>query len=90
MRTRYTAVMPVTADQLWDAIYSIYNEDGTADKILPGVIAKLIEFKMVELSANGLPQLTAYGERCYLVSETGDNTVTEIDDVAAMEDQQWR
>ena len=80
--------MPATSDQLWDAIYSIYNEDGTADKILPDVIATLIEFKMVELSATGLPQLTAYGEKCYLISETGDESMTEIDDLAALEDQQ--
>lgn len=50
-----------TSQQLWEAIYAIYDEDGTAEKIQPGVIAKLIEFGMVELGATGLPQLTAYG-----------------------------
>ena len=59
--------MPATSEQLWDAIDRIYNEDGTADKIPPAVIAKLIEFKMVELSATGLPQLTPYGEKCYVI-----------------------
>jgi hypothetical protein len=79
--------MQPTAEQLWDAIDRIYNEDGTADKIQPAVIAKLIEFKMVELSETGLPQLTAYGEKCFLILESGDDTWTEIDDVAAMEDR---
>jgi hypothetical protein len=76
--------MPATAEQLWDAIECLYNEDGTADKIQPGVIAKLIEFKMVELGANGLPQLTEYGQKCYTIFESGDDSMTEIDDLAAM------
>ena len=38
--------MPATSEQLWDALDRIYNEDGTADRIAPAVIAKLIEFKM--------------------------------------------
>ncbi len=89
--TRYTAIMLPTSDQLWDAIVRIYNEDGTADKmILPAVIAKLIEFKMAELNSIGLPQLTEYGEKCYLTLESGDDSMTEIDDMAALEDQQRR
>ena len=55
--------------------------------ILPAVIAKLIEFKMVELSASGLPQLTPYGEKCYVVMESGDGVVPELNDLAAMEGQ---
>ena len=81
--------MPATSEQLWDAIERIYNEDGTADKIQPAVIAKLIEFKMLELSATGLPQLTEYGQKCYVILESGDETMTEIDDWAAMEEQRW-
>ena len=46
--------MPPTSEQLWDAIERIYNEDGTADRIFPSVVAKLIEFKMMELNATGL------------------------------------
>ena len=78
--------MSATADQLWDAIERIYNEDGTADKMPPATVAQLIEFKMVELSATGLPQLTAYGEKCFLILESGDDVRNEIDDLAAMED----
>jgi hypothetical protein len=67
--------MSTNSEQLWDAIYRIGSEDGTADKIVPGVIAKLIEFKMVELNAVEMPQLTAYGEKCYVVMESGDGVV---------------
>ena len=77
-----------TSEQLWDAIDRIYNDDGSADRIAPGVIAKLIEFKMVELGATGLPQLTPYGEKCYVVIESGNGVVPELNDMAAMEDQQ--
>jgi hypothetical protein len=77
-----------TAEQLWDAIDRIYNEDGTADRIAPAVIAKLIEFKMVELGATGLPQLTDYSEKCYVVMESGIGVVPELNDMTAMEDQQ--
>ena len=80
-----------TSDQLWDAINRIYNEDGTADKmILPAVIANLIEFKMAELNSTGIPQLTEYGEKCYLILESGDDSMTEIDELAAVEDQERR
>ena len=64
--------VPATSEQLWDAIERLAHEDGTADKILPAVIAKLVEFKMMELSAVGLPQLTPYGEKCYVVMESGE------------------
>ena len=80
--------VPATSEQLWDAIERLAHEDGTADEILPAVIAKLIEFKMVELSASGLPQLTPYGEKCFVILESGDDSMTEIDDLAATEDQQ--
>lgn len=61
--------MPPTSEQLWDAIYSIYNEDGAAEKIQPAVIAKRIEFKNVGLGATGLPHLAAYGAKCHIVME---------------------
>jgi len=88
LATTVEAAMLPTAEQLWNAIERIAHEDGAADKILPAVIAKLIEFKMVELSTTDLPQLTPYGEKCYLILESGDDTWTEIDDLAAMEDRE--
>jgi hypothetical protein len=80
--------MPATSEQLWDAIYRIGTEDGKADKIQPAVIAKLIEFKMATLSATGLPLLTPYGEKRFVIMESGDGEVPELNDIAAMEAQQ--
>jgi len=62
--------MQPTREQLWDALCRI-GEDGTSDKILPEVIAELIEFKMVEPCAAGVLQLTPYGEKCFVVMEIG-------------------
>ena len=72
----------VTSAQLWDALQRLALEDGTADRISPSVIAKLIEFKMVTLDKAGLPQLTDYGQKCYSMYETGDDSMTPIDDLA--------
>ena len=83
-----TAVMPASSEQLWDAIDRIYNEDGSAGKIPPAVIAKLIEFKIVELNSIGLPQLTPYRGKCFTVMESGDGVVSELNDMAAMEFEQ--
>jgi hypothetical protein len=80
--------MPATSEQLWDAIYRIGSEDGTADKIQPAVITKLIDFKMVELSVTGLPQLTPHGEKCFVIMESGDGEVPKLNDLAGMEAQQ--
>jgi hypothetical protein len=77
-----------TSEQFRDAIYRTGSEDGTADKIQPAVIAKLIEFKMLELNATGLPQLSPYGEKSFTVMESGDRVVPELNDMAAMEEQQ--
>ena len=51
------------------------------------MVAKLIEFKMVTLDTVGLPQLTAYGEKCFVILESGNGVVPELNDMAAMEDQ---
>jgi hypothetical protein len=80
--------MPATTEQLWDAIYRLGADDLDSDSIPPEVIAKLIEFKMAELSATGLPQLTPYGEKCFVIMESGDGEVPELNDRATMEDQQ--
>jgi hypothetical protein len=80
--------MQPTSVQLWDAIYHLGADDLAADNIPPAVIDKLIEFKMVEMSATSLPQLTPYGEKCYIEMESGDDVVPELNDMAAMEDQQ--
>jgi hypothetical protein len=40
---------------------------------------------MVTLDSAGLPQLTDYGQKCYSMYETGDDSMTLIDDLAAIE-----
>ena len=55
---------------------------------LPAVVAKTIEFKMVQLGAAGLPELTSDGEKCFVILESGDGQVPEFSDMAAIEDQQ--
>jgi hypothetical protein len=50
--------MTAASALLFDAFHRIGNGDGTADTIQPAVIAKLIAFKLVQLGATGLPQLT--------------------------------
>jgi hypothetical protein len=61
--------VPATSEQLWDAIDHLGAEDLTAGNILSAVIAKLVEFKMAELNATALPQLTPYGTKCFTVIE---------------------
>jgi hypothetical protein len=65
-------VVPDNVEQLWDAIGRIGSDDPT-DKIAPEVVAKLIQFKLVELKATGLSQLTARGESAYVALECGDD-----------------
>ena len=77
----YDASMATTTrEHLWGGIQSIGSEDGTADKLSPAVIGKLIELKFVKLSATGLPSLTAKGCKAYTVSESGEGEVPELDD----------
>jgi hypothetical protein len=68
----------LTSEALWGAIDAIGKEEG-ADKIRPAAIAKLVQLKMVRLDRAGLPQLTAKGWRAYVVMESGDGEVPELD-----------
>ena len=77
--------MSVTSVQIWDAIYRLGADDLTTDDIPLAVVAKLVEFKMVELSDTDLPQLTLYGKKCFTVLESGDGVVPELNEMAAME-----
>jgi len=80
--------MPPTSEQLWDAIYRLGTADDPTTDLSSAVVAKLVECEIVQLSASGSPQLTPYGEKCYVVLESGDGVVPELNDMAAMEDQQ--
>ena len=39
-------------------------------------------------STASITHLTPYGEKCYVVMESGSGVVPELNDMAAMEDQQ--
>jgi len=47
--------------------------------ISPEVAAKLIELSIAERGADGL-QLTPYGEKAFVVLESGDGSVPEFND----------
>ena len=68
----------IKTEDCWGALRSIGSEDGTADKIAPAVVAKLIELKFVTVATNGLPELTANGQRAYMVMESGDGDIPEL------------
>ncbi len=55
--------MPVTADQLYDGLYRLGNED-RVDQIFPSVITQLTVWGIVE-KASDPPRLTDYGRKCY-------------------------
>ena len=71
--------MSITSETLWDAVVRIATDDGSSAAIQPAVIAKLIELKIVKMATSGLPQLTPYGEKCYVVLESRDGEVPELD-----------
>ena len=60
-------------------LHAIGSEDGTAATLSPAVVAKLIELKIVELGPTGLPQLTQYSARAYVVMESGEGSVPEFE-----------
>jgi hypothetical protein len=65
-------------EQLYDALYRIgADEDGPP--LSSDIVAQLVAWKrkMVEM-IDGTPQLTPYGEKCFVVIESGDEIVTEI------------
>jgi hypothetical protein len=75
VRFWYYPGMRIYAAHLWDALSRIGRKDGTANKIAPAVIAKLIKLKIAKLDAAGRPQLTAKGRRVFAVMESGDGDV---------------
>ena len=63
-------------EPLYDALYRIgADEDGPP--LSAGIVAQLVAFKMVEI-VDGASQLTDYGDKCFVVIESGDGIVTEF------------
>jgi len=63
-------------EPLYDTLYRIgADEDGLP--LSSDIVAQLVAGKLVEM-IDGTPQLTAYGEKCFVVIESGDGIVTEF------------
>ena len=69
---------PLTQDELWNAVDTL-GTDGDVTSIRTDVAAKLIQLKVAEHGANGL-QLTPYGQKAFVVLESGDGNVPEFND----------
>jgi hypothetical protein len=75
--------MNYTSGDLWGALYDIGNDEPFVPEIPQEIVARLIELKIVELKATGLPILTEYGRKCYSIMESGkDVIVPGLDDPA--------
>lgn len=67
--------------ELWAALYEIGNEEPTVPDISALIVAKLIDLKVVERKATGLPILTDYGRQCFNVMESGQDVyIAGLDD----------
>jgi hypothetical protein len=69
--------MPLRSEDLWGALYGIGIDDFIEAR--PEAIARLVELKIAELDDNGKPCLTPYGEKCFVVMESGDGEVPELE-----------
>ena len=64
-------------EQCWDAIGALGSDDG--GEVTPAAVARLTAMGIVETSDGGKPRLTAYGEKCYVVLESGDGEVPGLE-----------
>lgn len=71
--------MDITSEQLYDALYRVGSEDGTAAAIRPEVLQQLIAFRMVSVDGDGMAHLTPHGDKCYTAMESGDGRVTQFE-----------
>ena len=71
--------MSIDSETLWGALYDIGNDENVR-QIPPAVIAKLSELGLVEIAPSG-PVLTPRGERAFVVLESGDGEIAELDNV---------
>ena len=68
--------MNARSEQLWGALYDIGI--GNANEAPPEAVTRLYELGIVEMGDSG-PRLTPYGEKCFVVMESGDGEVPELD-----------
>jgi hypothetical protein len=69
-----------TSEQLWGAIYALETEDANSADLTQPVIDRLVKMGFVELKAGGEPKLTAKGHKAFIVMESGNGEVPELDD----------
>lgn len=74
-----TSWTSTTPEEIYDGLYRIGSEDGSADLVPREVVFQLVGFKMVTTDENAKLRLTPYGEKCYSVMESGDGRVTEFE-----------
>jgi len=71
--------MKPSAADLYDALYLIGNEAGTASDIRQFMIDFLVALGIAEIGADGKPYLTDYGDKCYFIVESGYGRVAEFE-----------
>jgi hypothetical protein len=54
------------ADDLYACLYRIATNDPIYGEIEPHALARLVEWRIVEIDQDGTPRLTPDGERCYI------------------------
>jgi hypothetical protein len=71
-----TPPMPDLNEQCWAVIGTLGADDG--DELPPAAVVRLAELGTVEWR-DGKPRLTPYGERAYVVLESGDGEVPGLE-----------
>jgi hypothetical protein len=72
----WIALYDPTTEQLWSTLYTLGADDG--QPLDPKAVERLMELGIAEVGPDAKPQLTAYGERCFAVMESGDGEVPEL------------
>ena len=68
--------MSTESAQLRGTIHTLGADDG--EPFSPAGVYRLIDLGIVEMGDNE-PRLTAYGEKCFVILESGDGEVPELD-----------
>lgn len=66
------------ADDLYACLYRIATNDPIYGEIQSDALAKLVEWRIVELDQDGTPRLTPDGERCYVARTLWIPPVSDI------------
>jgi hypothetical protein len=62
--------------RLWGTLYTLGINDGAP--LEHWAVTRLFELGIAEMGSDG-PRLTAYGEKCFVVMESGDGEVPELE-----------